>query len=44
MLRPDGDMWKPVAPLLPVGTVVMALTRIMTRLLAATEAPPCLAV
>ncbi len=44
MLRPEGDMWKPVVPLLLVGIVVMALTRIMTRLLATTESPPCLAV
>lgn len=44
MLRPAGDMWQPVVPLLLVGIVVMALTRIMTRLLATTETPPCLAV
>jgi len=44
MLRPDGDMWKPVVPLLFAGIVVMALTRIMTRQLATTETAPCLAV
>lgn len=44
MLQPQGDMWKPVVPLLLVGIVVMAITRIMTRLLATTETAPCLAV
>jgi drug/metabolite transporter (DMT)-like permease len=44
MLRPEGDMWKPVVPLLLLGIVVMALTRIMTRMLATTEPPACLAV
>jgi drug/metabolite transporter (DMT)-like permease len=44
MLRPEGEMWKPVVPLLLLGIVVMALTRIMTRQLATTETPPCLAV
>ena len=44
MLRPAGDMWKPVVPLLLLGIVVMAITRIMTRMLATTETPPCLAV
>jgi drug/metabolite transporter (DMT)-like permease len=43
MLRPEGDMWKPVVPLLLLGIVVMALTRIMTRQLATTETPPSLA-
>jgi drug/metabolite transporter (DMT)-like permease len=41
MLRPGGDLWTPVVVLLLVGTVVMALTRIMTRQLAATETPEC---
>jgi drug/metabolite transporter (DMT)-like permease len=44
MLQPEGEMWKPVVPLLLVGIVVMALTRIMTRMLATTETAPCLAV
>lgn len=44
MLQPEGDMWKPVVPLLLVGIVVMAVTRIMTRMLATTETAPCLAV
>jgi drug/metabolite transporter (DMT)-like permease len=44
MLRPEGEMWKPVVPLLLISIVVMALTRIMTRALATTESPQCLAV
>ena len=44
MLRPEGDMWQPVVPLLLVGIVIMAVTRIMTRMLATTETAPCLAV
>jgi drug/metabolite transporter (DMT)-like permease len=43
MLRPEGEMWKPVVPLLLAGIVIMALTRIMTRMLATTETAPCLA-
>jgi drug/metabolite transporter (DMT)-like permease len=41
MLRPGGDLWTPVVVLLLAGTVVMALTRIMTRQLTATETPEC---
>ncbi len=41
MLRPGGDLWTPVTALLLVGTLVMALTRIMTRQLTATETPEC---
>ena len=41
MLRPGGDLWTPVTGLLLVGTLVMALTRIMTRQLTATETPEC---
>jgi drug/metabolite transporter (DMT)-like permease len=41
MLRPGGDLWTPVVALLLTGTVVMALTRIMTRQLTATETPEC---
>lgn len=44
MLRPEGDMWKPVVPLLLFGIVIMAITRIMMRMLATTETAPCLAV
>ena len=41
MLRPGGDLWTPVVLLLLAGTAVMALTRIMTRQLTATETPEC---
>jgi drug/metabolite transporter (DMT)-like permease len=41
MLRPGGDLWTPVVVLLLAGTVVMALTRIMTRQLTVTETPEC---
>ncbi len=44
MLRPQGELWQPVLPLLLFGIVVMAVTRIMTRMLATTETAPCLAV
>lgn len=41
MLRPGGDLWTPVVVLLLIGTMVMALTRIMTRQLTMTETPEC---
>ncbi len=41
MLRPGGDLWTPVVVLLLAGTVVMSVTRIMTRQLTATETPEC---
>jgi len=41
MLRPDGDLWQPAVPLLLLGIVGMAFTRIMTRQLAATETAAC---
>jgi drug/metabolite transporter (DMT)-like permease len=41
MVRPGGDLWTPVVVLLLVGTLVMALTRIMTRQLTTTETPEC---
>ena len=41
MLRPGGDLWTPVVVLLLAGTMVMALTRIMTRQLTLTETPEC---
>ncbi len=41
MLRPGGDLWTPVVVLLLAGTVVMSLTRILTRQLTATETPEC---
>lgn len=41
MLHPEGDLWQPAVPLLLVGIVGMAFTRIMTRQLAATETAAC---
>ena len=41
MLRPGGDLWTPVVVLLLAGTVVMSVTRIMTRQLTTTETPEC---
>jgi drug/metabolite transporter (DMT)-like permease len=41
MLRPGGDLWTPVVVLLLAGTVVMSVTRIMTRQLTVTETPEC---
>jgi drug/metabolite transporter (DMT)-like permease len=44
MLRPGGELWTPAVPLLLVGIVLMAISRVMTRQLATTETPECLAV
>jgi drug/metabolite transporter (DMT)-like permease len=41
MLRPGGDLWKPVVVLLLIGIVAMSVTRIMTRQLSTTETPEC---
>lgn len=41
MLHPEGDLWQPAVPLLLLGIVAMAYTRIMTRQLAATETAAC---
>lgn len=41
MLRPGGLPWTPMLALLLAGTVGMAVTRIMTRLLSSTETPEC---
>lgn len=41
MLRPGGEMWKPVVLLLLGGILAMAVTRIMTRQLSTTETPSC---
>lgn len=41
MLRPGGDLWTPVVALLLAGTLVMSVTRIMTRQLTVTETPEC---
>lgn len=43
MMRPGGDLWKPAAALLMLGVTGMAISRNLTRLLATTEAPECLA-
>lgn len=43
MLRPGGDLWRPAAALLLLGVAGMAVSRNLTRLLATTEAPECLA-
>lgn len=41
MLRPGGDLWQPaVIPLLG-GVVLLAVSRILTRVLAKTETPEC---
>jgi drug/metabolite transporter (DMT)-like permease len=41
MLRPGGLPWTPMLALLLLGMLGMAMTRIMTRLLSATETPEC---
>ena len=43
MMRPGGDLWKPAAALLILGVTGMAVSRNLTRVLATTEAPECLA-
>ncbi len=43
MLRPGGDLWQPATPLLLAGVAGLALSRNLTRLLATTETPECLA-
>jgi drug/metabolite transporter (DMT)-like permease len=43
MVRPGGDLWRPAALLLAGGVCGMALSRNLTRLLAASETPECLA-
>jgi drug/metabolite transporter (DMT)-like permease len=43
MLRPGGDLWQPAAALLLLGVVGMAISRNLTRVLATTETPECLA-
>lgn len=43
MMRPGGDLWRPAAALLLVGVVLMALSRNLTRVLATSETPECLA-
>jgi drug/metabolite transporter (DMT)-like permease len=43
MLRPGGDLWTPMSALVLLGVVGMAFSRAMTRVLATTETPECLA-
>jgi drug/metabolite transporter (DMT)-like permease len=43
MLRPGGDLWTPVTLLLLAGDIAMAVSRTLTRVLATTETPECLA-
>jgi drug/metabolite transporter (DMT)-like permease len=43
MVRPGGDLWTPTLALLMLGILAMSINRIMTRLLATTETPECLA-
>src|SRR5579872_7035104 len=43
MLRPGGDLWQPASLLLLFGVCGMAISRNLTRVLATTETPECLA-
>lgn len=43
MLRPGGDLWTPATLLLLCGVSGMAVSRNLTRVLATTETPECLA-
>ena len=43
MLRPGGELWTPVSLLLLTGVAAMAVSRTLTRVLATTETPECLA-
>ncbi len=43
MMRPGGDLWRPAAALLLIGVTLMAVSRNLTRVLATTETPECLA-
>ncbi|WP_376094191.1 EamA family transporter [Roseomonas sp. CCTCC AB2023176] len=43
MLRPGGDLWRPEAAILLAGIILMAVTRIWTRLLARTDRPATIA-
>lgn len=43
MLRPGGDLWHPAAALLMLGVAGTAISRNLTRVLARTETPECLA-
>jgi drug/metabolite transporter (DMT)-like permease len=43
MLRPGGDLWQPLTLLLLLGVASIAVSRNLTRVLATTETPECLA-
>ena len=43
MLQPGGDLWRFETPVLLVAVVVMAITRIWTRVLSATDSPDAIA-
>ncbi len=43
MLQPSGDLWRFETPFLMVAVVVMAITRIWTRVLSATDGPGAVA-
>ncbi len=43
MLQPNGDLWRFETPFLLVAVVVMAVTRIWTRVLSATDTPQSIA-
>ncbi|MBW6397738.1 DMT family transporter [Roseomonas sp. HJA6] len=43
MLQPGGDLWRFETPFLLVAVVVMAVTRIWTRVLSATDGPAAIA-
>jgi len=43
MLQPSGDLWRLETPFLLAATVVMAVTRIWTRVLSATDGPAAVA-
>lgn len=43
MLQPSGDLWRIETPLLLLATVAMAVTRIWTRVLSATDGPASVA-
>jgi len=43
MLQPDGDLWRFETPFLLVAVIAMAVTRIWTRMLSATDGPGAVA-
>ena len=43
MLQPSGDLWRIETPILLISTAIMAITRIWTRVLSATDGPASVA-